>query len=164
VSFIVDALVSGVPALFGAAAGAYFSRGQTRWTRAGTARDQVRDLLPDIVSWRWGNSPTDQEDPVGTQVYDERLRTSLLAARAPSELVDRLRDALHDFRRHVQTAAGDGDEEVQWIENKYIDRLDGVVSEIHTWLSDAYWQLRARRPALGRGTKVRQRSLTGTAA
>ena len=163
-SFIVDVLTSGVPALLGAFAGAYFTRGQARWTRAGTARDDVRKLLPEIVSWRWGRSPANQEDSVGTQVYDERLRTALLAARVPSELVNRLQDALHDFRRHVKLGSGDGDEEVQWIENKYIDRLDGAVTEVHTWLGDADWQLRARRPALSRGTKGKQRAPTGIAA
>ncbi len=160
---LLDALISGVPALLGAFAGAYCTRGQTRWTRAGTARDEARKLLPEIVSWRWGRSPANQEDPVATQVYDERLRTSLLAARVPSELVNGLRDALHEFRRHIRLGSGDGDEEVQWIENQYIDRLDGVVGEIHAWLGDADWRLRAGRRELmrSRGSNENKKAAKG---
>ena len=53
------------------------------------------------------------------------------------ELISRLRDALDSFRWHVQTEPTDEDDEVPWIERKYLNPRDAVVEEVHTWLDDA---------------------------
>ncbi len=154
---LLDLLRSGVPALIGAFAGAYLTRGQTQWTRAGTARDKARDQLAEIVSWRWNRNPDDKEDLLGAQRYDERLRSYLRAAGVPQKLINRLRDELASFRGYIEMGAGDGDEALPYIPSQFSTSLDEVVEEIHTWLDDA--ERRRWRSSASRG---RSRALMGS--
>jgi hypothetical protein len=137
---LLDVLASVSPALIGAFLGAFVTRGYARWTRAAAARDKARDQLVEIVRCRWWRNPStqdDREDRAVAQLNHERLRSSLRAAGVPQELISRLRDALDSFRWHVQTEPMDEDDEVPWIERKYLNPRDAVVEEIHTWLDDA---------------------------
>jgi hypothetical protein len=152
---VLDVLVSLSPAFAGALLGVLFTRGYGRWTKAAAARDKARDELDEIMRWRWYRSPADEENRVSAQLYDERLPSNLRSAGVPEELISQLRDELDALRGNVQT-----DEEL------YLDRLYEVVDDIYIWLNEADRRHRASHPvSIGsRGTKGKQKSLTGTPA
>ena len=160
---VLDVLVSLSPAFIGALLGVLLTRGYGRWTKAAAARDKARDELDEIMRWRWYRSPSDEENRVGAQLYDERLPSSLRAAGVPEDLISQLSDALDAFRWHVEA---DGDDEVSRAEQVNLDGLYEVVDDIHIRLDEADRRHRASHPvSIGsRGTKGNKKSLTGAPA
>jgi hypothetical protein len=148
---VLDVPVSVGPALLGALLGVFFTRGYGRWTKAAAARDKARDELDEIMRWRWYRSPADEENRVGTQLYDERLSSSLRAADVPEDLISQLRDELNEVSR---------------VKSMDPDRLYEVVDDIHIRLDEADRRHRASQAvSIGStGTKRNEKSLTGIPA
>ena len=148
---VLDVLVSLSPAFIGALLGVLLTRGYGRWTKAAAARDKARDELDEIMRWRWYRGPADEENRVDVQLYDERLPSHLRAAGVPEDLISQLCDEL---------------DEVSRVESMDPDRLYEVVDDMHILLDEADRRHRASHPvSIGsRGTKGKQKSLTGTPA